>query len=127
MSERRVYVGDATATINSDGIVLSWPDGTSVPGCPHDTDSYRETAEDYGYGPDTMALCVEHELTHGALGAWLGVPSPVMLELRGSKVADPVVASREEAAVLAIQAYARAIGVDLTDRFEFIGDWGLSA
>lgn len=42
-------------------------DGTKVPACPQDTDEYRKTAMDTGYGTNTWALSLEHELIHSLL------------------------------------------------------------
>jgi len=113
---RAVAIGDAVARLTGHGVEIAWPDGTKVTGIPHDTDDYRLTARQHGYGADTHALCVEHELLHVALGLWLGVPSPVMMALRGIEPVSDEIAGYEEDAVLALQAYLRAVGVDLVER-----------
>lgn len=91
-------------------------DGKSVPAIPHDTASYRQNAIQHGYGEDTLLFCKEHELTHVALSHWLGMESPAVRAVaEQSKVWDPRYAE-EEAAVLAIQRFARGYGIDLLGR-----------
>lgn len=91
-------------------------DGKQIPAIPHDTQSYRATADRLGYGGETGRMCVEHELTHVALAHWLGlVESPVMRAIVESDGPSELL-DLEEAAVMAIQAYANAAGVNLTRR-----------
>ena len=106
--------GDALVAFPSWGTLITWSDGTFVSGAPEDTDTYRKTALDYGYGTDTLALCRDHELLHVALCHWLGVSSPVLnaLRLRVDMVGVEI-RILEEAAVLAVQRFAKAMGVDL--------------
>ena len=108
--------GDALVAFPSWGTLITWSDGTFVSGAPEDTDTYRKTALDYGYDADTLALCRDHELLHVALCHWLGVPSPVMdaLRLRADMVGVEI-RILEEAAVLAVQRFARAMGAEIID------------
>ena len=111
--------GDAVVSIHGRGTVIAWPDGTFVPGEPEDTDEYRNTAFEHGYGSDTLALCQEHELLHVALCHWLGISSPVMEALRLSKsgeMAGAEIRTLEEAAVLAVQKFAKAMDIDLVEQ-----------
>jgi hypothetical protein len=98
------------------GALTILPSGVEIPATPHDTDAYRTTARDHGYGADTLALCQEHELMHVALAAWLGLPVSPTLQAVASGDVTPV-ADAEEAAVMAVQRYARAVGVDLWNLF----------
>lgn len=108
--------GDAVVAVHDWGTIIAWPDGTSVPGAPEDTDDYRKTAREHGYGDDTLSLCREHELMHVALCDWLGMSSPVMENLRrGGGMAGAEIRQMEEAAVLAVQRFARAMDVDLVE------------
>src|SRR6185312_3200388 len=104
--------------------VTTLADGKRVPACPEDTDAYRQRARDLGYGDDTALMSREHEVAHSLLAALLGLDeSPTM---RG--VADDdfwPYWHAEEAAVLGLQAFARAAGVDLIEaarRFSRITD-----
>ncbi len=91
---------------------MFWPDGTQVLGWPENTDSYKATAAKHGYGTDTTALCIEHEVLHVVLAHWLRIESHAMQAARGM-LAHRGLCELEEAAVLAIQAYIRAIGAPL--------------
>lgn len=114
---KTLIFGDVVVTLHDQGAVIAWPDGTSVSGAPEDTDDYRRTAEECGYGSDTLSLCREHELLHVALGHWLGVASPVMEALRRQPEATAGAEIRrlEEAAVLSIQRFIRAMDLDLVE------------
>jgi hypothetical protein len=91
--------------------VTRYPEG-EVPAIPQDTDEYRARAESLGYGSDTARMSREHELAHHITAALLGLPcSPTMM---GQAIGKHAVCWRqEEAAVLALQAFARCVGVDL--------------
>jgi hypothetical protein len=106
--------GNVLVAIHKWGTVIAWPDGTHVIGMPEDNDVYRKTAHEHGYGDDTLSLCREHELLHVALCHWLGTPSPVMEACRlGGDMPGADIRRLEEAAVLAIQRFAKAMDVDL--------------
>lgn len=53
-------------------IETHYDDGSVAYGVPQDTDSYRQTARDLGYGDDTWLMTVEHELFHTALAECRG-------------------------------------------------------
>jgi|SRR4051812_39079703 hypothetical protein len=110
-----ITFGDSTIWIYSTGTSIQFADGRVVAGEPEDTDDYRATALRYGYGEDTLALCIDHEIMHLALNDWLGLPdSPTMHAVRHDRLDENHDLRRlEEAAVLAVQQYARAAGVDL--------------
>jgi len=98
-------------------------DGKQIPAVPHDTDDYRATAERLGYGSETGRMCVEHELLHTALAYWLGLyESPVMRAVAEDDGPVDGITSLEEAAVMAVQAYAVAVGVNLTRRLAEVSD-----
>lgn len=91
--------------------VTRYPEG-EVPAYPQSTDGYKARARELGYGADTAAMSRGHELGHHILAALLGLPcSPTMMSLAIGKHATCW--RQEEAAVLALQAYARAVGIDL--------------
>jgi hypothetical protein len=103
----------ASIRLHDDGFTTTvYPDGKHVVACAEDTDAYRQTALEHGYGEDVDKLSREHEVCHALLAAWLGLPhSPA---LRAVALGRPQDGDwREEAAVLAVQRWARACGVDL--------------
>lgn len=87
-------------------------DGAHVDALPQDDDAYIARAEALGYGGDTLAMSREHELLHSLIAHWLGLPeSPT---LRGVATGNYWPNwHAEECAVLALQKYANAAGVDL--------------
>ena len=58
---------------------------------------------------------VEHDLWHIDLALWLGKPSPALMGAMGVRLTgdEQALADLEEAAVLALQRYAKAAGVGL--------------
>jgi hypothetical protein len=105
-----------TVHVQGTSVETLLPGGRRVLGMPiHDAD-YRATARKLGYGSNVARLNVEHELTHTLVAHWLGVPcSPVFRRVAsGDHEADDLT-RLEEGAVLAIQAYAVAIGLDLIE------------
>jgi len=104
--------------VHADSTRITFADGTVVTGAPEDTDSYRATAERHGYGADTLQLCKEHEVLHIALCHWLGIDSPTMRLVRHGDDARLHRLNRlEEDAVLAVQKFAKAAGIDLVVRW----------
>jgi hypothetical protein len=107
----------ATIRRTPTGSITTLPSGEQIPATPHDTDGYRATAREHGYGADTTLLCQEHDLTHVALAAWLGLPvSPTLQAVADGREWEH--AWIEEAAVLAVQRYARVMGLDLWNLWE---------
>lgn len=97
-----------------------YPGLPAIDAAPQDTDEYRARAVSLGYGDDTAAMSKDHEAGHHLLAGLLGLPcSPTM---RGIALHAAGIGPRwprwreEEAAVLALQAYARACGVSLLER-----------
>jgi hypothetical protein len=114
---RTIFIGHNRVEIDDASARTTLYDGKQIPAVPHDTESYRATAERLGYGSETGRMCVEHELLHTALACWFGLfESPVMRAVAEGD--DPVggITVLEEEAVMAVQAYAVAAGVNLTRR-----------
>lgn len=97
-----------------------YPGLPPVDACPHDTDEYRARAISLGYRSDTAAMSREHEAAHHLLASLLGLPnSPTMYGIALHAAAEGPfwpAWGHEEAAVLALQRYARSAGVDLVAR-----------
>lgn len=91
------------------------PDGTEVPAAPQDDDSYRERAAVLGYGADTASMSREHELAHVLLSYILGLPESPALRAAANDAGPSDLTGMEEDAVMAIQRFARAAGVDLVE------------
>lgn len=75
----------------------------------------RRTALRLGYGEDVAALNAEHDPLHRALCAWLGVASYALRDAAGEHLtsAEHELARYEEAAVLAVQRFARRAGLPM--------------
>ena len=119
MSELLLHFGQTTVEVWPDSTRIVFADGSTVPGAPEDTDAYRATAARYGYGDDTLQLCKDHEVMHVALCHWLGIDSPTMEIVRTGGDAS-LLNGLEEAAVLAVQHFARAAGIDLLARMRLL-------
>lgn len=118
MEEIAITFDTARVRIFPTSTVIEYPDGTSVYGEPENTERYRQTAHDHGYG-DTLHYCIDHEIMHVALENLLGYSSPTMQAVRlGDLDQQLPLRELEEAAVLAIQRYTRAAGIDLVKRFQ---------
>ncbi|GGD31338.1 hypothetical protein [Aureimonas glaciei] len=73
-------------------------------------------AECLGYDGDTDRMSLDHELVHLLLANWLGLPEPPTYRgIVEAKTGGTWWSGwrKEEAAVLAIQALAREVGVDI--------------
>lgn len=118
MTVRILKFDGITIHVYPDSTLIEYEDGSLVPGTPEDTDEYRATAERYGYGDDTTRLCIDHEIMHVALSQWLGLAdSPTMQSVRTGDPGDRQIRDHEEAAVLAVQQFARMVGVDVVELF----------
>jgi hypothetical protein len=105
----------ATIELQDDGGTRAlYPDGALVEACAQDNDVYRATARAHGYGADTALMSREHELGHHLIAALLGLPhSPTMWAVAHGT--DDPTGPLEEAAVMAVQRLARAVGASLVD------------
>jgi hypothetical protein len=98
------------------GCAVHLPFGRILPAAPQDNDAYRATAKRLGYGDDTLWMNQEHDACHAALANLVGLPmSPVLSTVAGRPVHGPVEHGLEEDAAMALQRWARSIGVDLRE------------
>lgn len=111
--------GTTTVDVLPHSTLITFSDGSTISGAPEDTDEYRDTALAYGYDEDTLQMCKDHEVMHIALCHWLGIDSPTMSLLRnGDDDGLRALNALEEAAVLAVQEFSRAAGINLIARME---------
>lgn len=107
-----LQIGSHRIELNGRLTVTHLAGGAEVRAFPEDTPEYVARAEALGYGADTAAMSREHEITHALLARWLDIPENPTL--RGAATGKHWPHWRdEEAAVLAIQKLARALGIDL--------------
>ena len=96
-----------------DGYTLTtFPDGKTVNALHAEQPGQRETAGRLGFAT-AWEMNVSHDLAHSMLARWLGLPHSPTLHAVAHGDKAPKVWRREEQAVLALQAYAKALGVDL--------------
>jgi len=115
---KTLHFGTTKVEVYPDHTMITFADGFEVPGAPEDTDEYRATADKFGYGTDTLKLCQEHEVMHIAFCHWLGIQSPTMRRLQTNDESLAKMNRLEEAAVLAIQRFARECDIDLVTRMQ---------
>ena len=102
--------------VTADQVETVLPGGQRVLGQPHDTASYARTAREHGYEGDVARLNRCHEVTHSLLAHVLGLScSPVFRRVAGGDHEADDLTRAEEQAVLALETYANAIGVDLVE------------
>lgn len=109
-----LHLAQCTVAVTPLHVATTLPDGSTVYGEPHDTAEYRHTAVNHGYGLDIARMNRTHELTHTMLAHWLGLPaSPVFERISAGLTEATDMTALEETAVLAIEAFANHMGVDL--------------
>lgn len=102
-AEIELYESGLTVTRYDKREVIAWPEEDEI---------YKQRAMKHGYGEDIFLMSREHELTHHLLAEWLGLGfSPTLMAVSANDQ-DPNWGI-EEAAVLAVQAFARSRGVDI--------------
>ncbi|GAC1495954.1 MAG: hypothetical protein NVS1B6_00600 [Steroidobacteraceae bacterium] len=100
-----------------------FPDGATVPAAPQDTDEYRATAEDLGYGADTMRLCLEHEVLHTAIAELRGESfSQVLRDVADGKAGEAS-HGEEETRVLNFQKLLNQLRLPREQMQEIRGLW----
>lgn len=113
---RNIPVPGGVLELHDDGLTVTrYAGGLDVPARAHATPEYRRRALEHGYGGDVDLMSREHEAAHHLLARLLGLAhSPTLMGV----VARPHWWGwqKEEGAVLALQRYARAVGVDLVER-----------
>lgn len=105
-------LGLVEITASAEYVETRFPSGRALIAAIATQPGQDKTAADLGFdSPEAMNR--EHDIAHSLLAHWLGLPwSPNIYALaHGEPISDQHVT--EEAAVLALQKYARAAGVDL--------------
>lgn len=112
LGQNAVLIGlESTATHFADGSVTE-ADHAAQPG-------QAKTAASIGYS-SAEAMNREHDLAHSLLAHWLGLDySPTLHAVANGQ--RSAIWEAEESAVLALQRFARAAGVDLVKRAAEIG------
>lgn len=111
--------GACDVLIFADRVETHFRDGTVVHAVPVDGPEHRSRAASLGYtGPDALwQMCREHDATH----AWLaenvtGGASPALWHVvHPHSPPNHDLIALEEAAILALQAYIRALGRSVTN------------
>lgn len=105
-----VAIGSSVVSVSRGWTETTFSDGSSLSARHDEQPGQRQTAAELGCSVERMNR--EHDLTHSLLAAWLGLgQSPT---LYGVAVGEKYpLHDLEEAAVLAIQRFAIAAGVDL--------------
>jgi hypothetical protein len=103
-------IGGTTVLVTDEGTLTVMPDGVTAHARHGEQPGQKETAG--GLGMTVAEMNRTHDLTHSLLAGWLGLPcSPTLHGIATDATYEHW--QREEAAVLAIQAFAKAAGVDL--------------
>jgi hypothetical protein len=113
-----IRLGRVQVRITTEEVVTRFEDGKGIRGHLREQPGQAEMALDLGY-ENAEAMNREHDLAHSLLSYWLGlVHSPT---LYGQAIGRPSAFWREEeAAVLALQRYARTMGIDLVEVAEAV-------
>jgi hypothetical protein len=106
-----VYTNGTVQRIFATWVETSLPDLPTLYACP--MLEQAETAAALGYGADVDALTRDHDFLHAWLADVLGLDASASLTLAAGGVADPDIAGAEEAAVMALQRFARLVGIDM--------------
>ena len=110
---RRIVWGRTVVEIWEDCVATHLPGGAVLVSAAETNAAYRETAERLGYGSDTERMCRDHDPAHVALCHLLGLPESPTLRRVALAEGPTELTGKEEEAVLALQAFANAAGVDL--------------
>jgi hypothetical protein len=111
---RVLHLGEGTIWVFHDDHYLAteYPGGTTARATPHDTDEYRDTTRDLGYGEDTWRQCLEHELLHTWVALKLGKQHSVVLWGVAHGNRRPIGGRREEGYVMGLQRYLNTCETD---------------
>jgi hypothetical protein len=109
-----INLGSVTLDIYDSGINHRFSDGVELWAEPQDTDQYRVTALDLGYGRDTLRQCIDHEIGHQLVGLLMGLGrSPTLWAVAHGQRYDYW--RQEEAIVFALQRWCTASDTPMLD------------
>ena len=108
----RKTLGDVTVDMGDAYTVTTFPDGLQLVAMHSEQPGQAETAARLGY-PNADAMNREHDAFHSLLAHWLGLPCSPTLHAAASGRRYPHW-REEEDAVLAVQRFALAAGIDIT-------------
>jgi hypothetical protein len=92
---------------------VTLPDGSQVHAVPRS--DQVEIARDLGYGDDVNALTRDHDPLHALLADLLGLNASRSLQGAAGVMAYDGTPEFEECAVMALQRYVRALGLDVPE------------
>jgi hypothetical protein len=105
-----IRLGSAVVTIGDGYTVTQFADGSKIHALWAEQPGQAVTARRLGMS--VWELNRSHDVTHSLLAAWFGLPhSPTLHAIANGRLYPENAA--EERAVMAVQAFARAVGVDL--------------
>lgn len=117
---RIIRLGQNQIQITGGMTITYFADGCAAYGDHEAQPGQAERAAELGY-PSAEAMNREHDLTHSLLAYWLGLDySPTLHAIANNE--QSAIWQAEEAAVLALQQFARAAGVDLIKRALEVGE-----
>lgn len=107
LGRTEILIGPGFTTTNFADISTAYADHTAQSG-------QAERAAEIGY-PSAEAMNREHDVAHSLLAHWLGLDySPTLYAIANGQ--RSAIWQEEESAVMALQRFARAAGVDLVKR-----------
>ncbi|MCR5875157.1 hypothetical protein LRS10_13745 [Phenylobacterium sp. J426] len=107
---RTLQFGRTRCLVGPSWVVTTLPSGAEVHAHPQNSEGQRQTAKRLGYGDDLAAMTRDHDPLHAALAEWLGMKASTALRHAAGEPVSKGLADLEEAAVVAVQAYCRALG-----------------
>lgn len=114
-----LVLGRSILQIWPHGATTILPDGRELPAAPNDTPEYRATAARLGYPQDDagcLQMCRDHEATHSAIAALLGLPASPALWNAALGRGPSALTGADEDAAMALQRLARMLDIDLIAR-----------
>lgn len=109
-------IGNALIECRADGQTITHLQEGVVLAYPEDNQEYKNRARDLGYGDDVLGVSRDHEIVHSLLAKWLGLPaSPALSLAAAGRPSKNTFTGAEEAAVLAIQRFAKMMNVSILD------------
>jgi hypothetical protein len=105
--------GDVSVEIHNGYTVTRFPNGKELHAAHAPQPGQEKTALELGYGDDIEAMNRDHDMLHSMLCYMLGLKCSVTLRNVAMKLPTEDVQFHEEEAVLAVQRFAKLMGIDL--------------